>query len=172
MLYSSLVNNQSVAPGPTPPDQTNAQFTTLLPVAMDNAALTQGFGTCLVQPNAIHYGGDELIVTFVAGNPRNDLKTESSYFFVDRRQPNGTWVTIATDANWETRFIWRRTSFLLGFSEIDLYWEIPQNVESGVYRIRHEGSQRGILFRPRSYRGNTRNFEIRTSRREGNENSK
>lgn len=61
------------------------------------------------------------------------------------------------------RFIWRRTSFLLGLSQIDFPWEIPENVENGVYRIRHEGSQGGILFGPQSYRGNTRNFEIITS---------
>lgn len=86
--------------------------------------------------------------------------TESSYFFVEQLQSNGTWATVATDANWETKFIWRRTSTLLGQSEIDFYWTIPNNVENGTYRIRHVGASRGAITGIRRYDGNTRIFTI------------
>jgi len=163
MLYSAMINNQTMPPGPNPPDQTNQQITALTPVAYDTSGLTTSFGSMVVQPRATYNGGDSLLVTFVAGNPRNDLRTDSSYFFVERRQPNNSWVTVATDANWETKFVWRRTGFILGRSEIDFYWDIPRNIASGVYRIRHVGAQRGLLIGVRSYQGNTRNFEIISS---------
>lgn len=160
MLYSAMSNNQTVAPGPTPPDQTNQQISTLTPVVYDTAALGATYGSMVLQPRATYRRGDDLKVTFVAGNPRNNLMTESSYFFVERRLPNNTWVIVATDANWETRFIWRRVGFILGRSEIDFFWDIPKNAETGVYRIRHQGAQRGILTGVRQYQGSTRNFEI------------
>lgn len=95
------------------------------------------FGRVVVEPRAT-YGRRELVfTTFISGNPRNDLRTENSYFYVQQLQTNGQWRTVATDANWETQFIWRRTSTLLGQSEIDFYWTIPDNVENGTYRIRH-----------------------------------
>lgn len=104
-LYTSMENGQSVPAGPSPPNQTRDQLSFLLPVVVDNAAIGRPFGRALVEPRQTYRRGEELFVTFVAGNPRNDLRTESSYFFVER-QLNAQWITVATDANWETRFIW------------------------------------------------------------------
>ncbi|KAJ6646313.1 Neutral ceramidase [Pseudolycoriella hygida] len=154
-LFSALQAKQSLPPGPTPRDESRDQLTFLTPVVMD----TGRFGRVLVEPRTIYSRRQVVFVTFVAANPRNDLRTESSYFFVDQLQPNGQFRTIATDANWETKFIWRRTSTLLGQSEIDFYWTIPDNAESGTYRIRHFGASRGILgIRP--YDGSSRTFVI------------
>lgn len=36
----------------------------------------------------------------VAGHPRNNLRTESTYLTVERF--DGNWTVVATDANWET----------------------------------------------------------------------
>lgn len=86
--------------------------------------------------------------------------TNSSYFSVEYLQPNGEPKVIATDGNWETRFVWRRTNQLLGRSEIDFYWIIPENVENGQYRVRHDGASRGLLTGVRSYQGTTQVFNI------------
>lgn len=158
-LFTSMINGDTVPAGPSPPNQSRDQLSFLLPVVVDNAALTRPFGRTLVEPRATYRRGEEVFVTFVAGNPRNDLRIESSYFFVEQ-QINAQWRTIATDANWETRSIWRRTSTLLGQSEFDFYWNIPANVQNGTYRIRHVGGQRGLLTGVRSYSGNTRTFTI------------
>lgn len=163
-LYRSLFSNQSIASGPSPPDQTAEQISLLLPVTSDSSGPSP-FGSCLVQPNGIYHRGEELFATFVSGNPRNDLMTESSFFFVEKLQQNADWVIVATDANWETRFIWRRTNVLLGRSEIDFYWEIPENVENGVYRIRHDGASRGLLTGVRPYQGFSQTFQITARRR-------
>ena len=44
-------------------------------------------------------------VTFVSGNPRNDLKTEGSYLEVERQTESGDWEVVATDAYWETKYV-------------------------------------------------------------------
>lgn len=155
-LFSAIAHRQSVPSGPAPRDESRSQLTFLTPVVMDNGR----FGRVLVEPRVTYSRRQQLFTTFVAGNPRNDLRTESSYFFVDQLQPNGTWRTVATDANWETKFIWRRTNSLLGNSEIDFYWNIPDSAEDGTYRVRHIGGQRGPITGVRQYDGTTRIFTI------------
>lgn len=155
-LYSALANNQSVPAGPVPRDESRDQLSFLLPVVIDSGR----FGRVVVEPRATYSRRQQVFATFISGNPRNNLQTESSYFFVQQLQTNGQWTVIATDANWETKFIWRRTSTLLGQSEIDFYWTIPDNVQNGTYRIRHVGASRGVLTGIRQYDGFTRIFTI------------
>ncbi|CRK93660.1 CLUMA_CG007189, isoform A [Clunio marinus] len=158
-LYQAILNNQVLTPGPLPLDQTADQLTFLLPVINDDSG-SANFGAVVVQPRASYTRGQEVFARFVSGNPRNALMTESSYFFVERLELNGSWLPIASDANWETRFIWRRTSTIRGTSEIDFFWDIPNNVANGQYRIRHEGASRGPVTGVRSYTGITMMFAI------------
>ncbi|KAG4065246.1 hypothetical protein HA402_012688 [Bradysia odoriphaga] len=155
-IFTALMNRQTVPAGPTPRDETRSQLTFLTPVVMD----TGRFGRVVVEPRVTYNRRQVVFTTFVAGNPRNDLMTESSFFFVQQLQTNGTWRDVATDANWETKFIWRRVSTLLGTSEIDFYWTIPANQEIGTYRIRHVGASRGAITGVRRYDGVTRIFTI------------
>lgn len=158
-LTQALLGGSTVPAGPTPPDQSADQMTFLLPVLNDDAG-TSFFGAVLAQPLARYNRGQTATATFVSGNPRNDLRLGSSYFFVERLATNGVWLVEATDANWETRFIWRRTSTLTGRSEIDFRWVIPANAPGGEYRIRHEGTARGPVTGLRPYSGITQVFSI------------
>lgn len=155
-IFQAYYNGEAVPSGPTPADETRSQLTFLTPVVMD----TGRFGRVVREPLATYRRHQVVFTTFVAGNPRNDLMTESSYFFVQQLQTNGTWRDVVTDANWETKFIWRRVSTLLGTSEIDFYWTIPDNVENGTYRVRHVGASRGALTGVRRYDGVSRIFTI------------
>jgi neutral ceramidase len=98
-LMTALVNGQSVAAGPTPPDDRSSQMTFLTPVVNDDSGSNQ-FGDCIFQPQSTYRRGERVFATFVSGNPRNNLQTEGSFFFVEQRQTNGDWSTVATDANW------------------------------------------------------------------------
>lgn len=98
-LMTALVAGQTVAAGPTPPDERSSQMTFLTPVINDDSG-SFAFGHCLVQPNPTHRRGEQVFVSFVSGSPRNNLQTGSSFFFVEQQQPSGLWNTIATDANW------------------------------------------------------------------------
>lgn len=156
-LYTALVNNQAVAAGPTPPDQRSQQLTFLLPVINDDASGT-AFGNVITQPRATYRRGEQVVATFVAGNPRNNLMTGSTFFSLEQLQ-NGIWRVVATDADWETRFIWRRTSGI-GRSQIDFFWDIPANAAFGQYRVRHDGFARGPITGNRSYQGITQGFTV------------
>jgi hypothetical protein len=43
------------------------------------------------------------------------------------------------------RFIWERTSIILGSSQVIIKWNVPETVLPGEYRIRHNGYYRYIL---------------------------
>lgn len=58
------------------------------------------------------------------------------------------------------RFRWERVSTILGFSDVDVIWNIPENTEPGSYRIRHFGNYRYILGGVYPYDGTTRIFEV------------
>lgn len=158
-LTNALLSGTTVPAGPNPPDQTDDQMTFLTPVINDDSGAFV-FGAVTIQPLARYNRGQTVTAIFVSGNPRNDLRTESSYFFVERLQTNGAWTTEVTDANWETKFVWRRTSTLTGRSEIQFWWIIPANAPGGEYRIRHEGTARGPITGLRPYVGISQIFSV------------
>jgi neutral ceramidase len=158
-LFTALNSNQVLPPGPNIPDERSSQMTFLTPVINDSAD-GSSFGAVLAEPRKNYRRGETVFASFISGNPRNNLMTQSSFFSVEQLQGSGAWRVIATDANWETRFVWRRTSSLLGRSEIDFIWEIPANVANGEYRVRHNGSARGPVTGIRAYVGITHQFTI------------
>lgn len=138
----------------------NIKIYLVLQVYYDGHAYGSGFGYVTKQPKKSYSIGDTLSTTFVAGNPRNNLMTDSSYFYVERVDENGNWSIVATDANWETKFIWTRVSMILGRSEIEFIWEIPANTPKGQYRIRHKGVYRYIFGGVYPYQGSTNYFVV------------
>lgn len=210
-LMTALVNGQTIPAGPSPPDERSSQMTFLTPVLNDDSG-PNPFGHVLVQPNLTYRRGEQVFISFVSGNPRNNLQTGSSFFFLEQQNQSGLWNTVATDANWyfessfciivislsccvvkeikfsvvfpfpssflslsllstfnsrfyrfscrETRFIWRRTSTVLGRSEIDFLWDIPATAPTSFYRVRHIGTSRGPVTGLRDYVGISNTFSI------------
>lgn len=158
-LTQALIQGTTLPAGPTPLNQSGDQMTFLTPVVNDDSG-PSAFGAVLVQPAVRYTRGQTVFVTFNAANPRNNLKLGESYFYVELLGTNGLWTTVATDANWETRFVWRRTSTLLGRSEIDFFWTIPATAAAGEYRIRYEGDARGPITGIRPFFGTTQMFSI------------
>lgn len=133
-LALALRNGASADPGPTPSDLRDNQHPT--PVnASEWKPPWNLFGDVRRDANAAYRPGQRVIVSFWAGHPRNDLRTQDTYLAV-QRQEGSSWKTVATDNDWETRFLWRRT--LLG-SIATVEWKIPPGA-SGVFRIRHDGA--------------------------------
>lgn len=58
------------------------------------------------------------------------------------------------------RFIWKRTSFILGHSTTEIVWEIPHDADEGNYRIRHFGAARHILGGFTQYGGMSEMFAV------------
>lgn len=75
---------------------------------------------------------------FVGGHPRNDLKLESSYSYIDQQQIDGGWLQLYTDNDWFTRYEYEQDSEGgSNFFRVD--WILQEDTEVGIYRIRHEG---------------------------------
>ncbi|CAH0714658.1 unnamed protein product, partial [Brenthis ino] len=76
----------------------------------------------------------------VGANPRNDLRQESTYGEVQRYEL-GRWVQVATDADWDTKFYWRRESLLPGTSRATLQWRARGGVLA-PHRVLYRGAAR------------------------------
>ncbi|XP_019871474.2 neutral ceramidase isoform X2 [Aethina tumida] len=159
-LVSSLLQNKTVEPGPTPPDFSNRVWTLIKPVVFDSAGWFGTFGDCIKQPPATANIGDVVSVKFTAGHPRNDVMQEKTFLTVEKYEGD-SWKVVATDASWETRFYWTRTNVLFGFSEVEVQWTIKENVEPGTYRIRHFGNYKYIFGGVYPYEGQTKKFTVK-----------
>jgi neutral ceramidase len=51
------------------------------------------------------------------------------------------------------RFHWQRTNSLFGESVSAVEWEIPQDAQLGLYRIRHFGHHKDLMQQIKSYIG-------------------
>lgn len=130
--------------------------TMLADTSADDGSPSQPFGTVTQQPELSYAVGNERVTVsarFVGGHPRHDLKSESSYFFVERQQPDGSWRTVRQDNDWFTRYEYETPDS--GSHEFRVDWILPLGVEAGLYRIRHEG-----VSADGSYSGVTEEFEI------------
>ena len=75
------------------------------------------------------------ISRFVAGHPRNNLMQDLSYLHVEKYDTTtNSWNIILRDNDWETEFEWIRTNTILGESEVEVRWFVPEDQESGTYR--------------------------------------
>lgn len=161
-LALAAIQKKTINPGQAPPNMYIKSLISLqTPVLYDTSKWGYDFGYCLSQPPKIVKPGDTVTVSFVAGHPRNNLMTGSTFLTVERLIGKDVWIKVATDADWETRFHWERKNSILGTSQADIIWEIPLDVKPGKYRIRHQGHYRYILGGIFPYRGLTNVFEVK-----------
>lgn len=57
-------------------------------------------------------------------------------------------------------FRWERTSTILGHSQIEIFWDIPYDVEPGTYRIHHYGASRALFGGVTPYEGTSNSFTV------------
>ncbi|OWR55619.1 ceramidase, partial [Danaus plexippus plexippus] len=98
---ASVVGN-IIPQGPEPTDLLNQTISLIPSVPADNAPFGKNFGDVFQQPPEVVKAGEIVTVVFVGANPRNDLRQESSYVEVEKLEQGG-WMTVATDADWDTR---------------------------------------------------------------------
>lgn len=160
-LAQAAILKRRVLPGPQPPELLRTSLISLVPpVLYDTPKWGRNFGDVVQQPPKVASPGDTVKATFVAGHPRNNLMTDSTFLTVERLVDDEVWMPIATDADWETKFQWTRTSVILGSSQVTITWEIPQDIKPGEYRIRHNGYYRYILGGVYPYYGVTNHFRV------------
>ena len=59
--------------------------------------------------------------------------------------------------------VWKRTNVILGESEVTVSWEIPDNVQGGVYRLGHRGYWHTIIRGNIYYEGWSEPFTVETT---------
>lgn len=137
-LADALANDKPVLSTVEAPDLRN-RIWSVDPVKFisDTASNDKPFGFVLVQPRPQHKPGDIVTATFVSASPNNDTRNTGTFLEIQRRDGD-SWLTIATDDHWNTRFHWRRR--VLGHSRATIEWLIPKDAEIGEYRILHHGT--------------------------------
>ena len=134
--------------GPQPPINVNNSLTFITPVIQDSAGLFKSFGDVLSAPSSTqpYAPGTTPTTVFIGANPRNNLRLEGTFAAIEQVDPKtGTWHAVRTDADWHLVYHWKRTSTILGTSEVSIGWEIEDWVDEGMYRMRYYGDWRSIL---------------------------
>ncbi|KAL6265618.1 hypothetical protein P5V15_002412 [Pogonomyrmex californicus] len=158
-LVQAAIQNKHVPPGPSPPELLQGNLITLVSsLFFDTASWDYNFGDVILQPSNVASPGDTVTAIFIAGHPRNNLMTDSTFLTIEKLEANEVWIPVATDADWETKFQWERTALKL--SQVTITWEIPQDVKPGKYRIRHNGYYRYIFTDAYPYDGVTNHFQV------------
>lgn len=152
-LAQSMVNREPAPEGPDYVDGT--PLLRRLPyIPSDLPDFSAGFGDVVSDAPASANPGDTVTASFQSGHPRNNLNTEASYVYVDKQNANGEWEVVYTDSDPELRYQWHPLipSPLpnevpeAGPSTADAIWQIPLNITSGTYRLRHVGAAQTLIL--------------------------
>lgn len=160
---------QTLAAGPQPPIHVNTSLSFIQGVVFDGPGVFKHFGQVVhdaESPGKRKYRArDTVSATFVAANPRNNLRLEQTYALVERmgqsslpldddeteledelkdRRDQTVWHQHRTDADWFLNFHWRRTNKVTGTSEADISWEIEEGTEPGLYRLTYFGDSKAF----------------------------
>lgn len=126
-------------------------------VLLDLPAWGRRFGQEVTAPRARYEAGQTVRVRFQSAHPKNDLRRNGTFLEV-QRWDGRTWVTVADDGDWATRYRWQRT--FGAESAADIEWAIPAGAPNGSYRIVHHGNARDLLGRITAFTGASRPFEV------------
>ncbi|MBL9168933.1 MAG: neutral/alkaline non-lysosomal ceramidase N-terminal domain-containing protein [Verrucomicrobiales bacterium] len=88
--------------------------------------------------------GDRMSVSFWGGHPKNVFGTINNRmvdalpsFFEVQQLTGAGWVTLRTDADWDTTFQWERVGVAASKSTVS--WDIGVDTPTGTYRVFHQG---------------------------------
>ena len=147
--------------GPSPPININNSLSFITGVAFDRAPFFKSFGDVLDDVGPSHARGSSVSATFVGANPRNDLRLESTYAVVEKLVGSGIWTTVRDDADWSLIFRWKRVNSVLATSEVTITWEVEEDSEDGLYRLRYFGAAKApISGTIEAFQGVSRIFSI------------
>jgi neutral ceramidase len=149
---------------PVPPTYVDKQVSLAPGVIFDAVPIGAHFGDVTRQPQATGAyvaGRDRVEAEFRTANPRNNLRTEGTFLAAQRLADDGvSWVDVATDGHWETRFLWHRPSALSSESFATITWDVPAAASAGTYRIQHYNAHKNVLGKITEFVGTTQTFKV------------
>ncbi|KAI5258140.1 Neutral/alkaline nonlysosomal ceramidase [Aureobasidium subglaciale] len=113
-------------PGPSPPIHTNSSLSFISPVVFDRPPLFKSFGDCIKTPSPRYVISSSPIIqaSFIAANPRNNLRLGATFASIEKYSSQGTWQKVRDDQDWSLVFEWERTSTTVGTSQVVISWEL------------------------------------------------
>jgi neutral ceramidase len=150
-------------PGPSPPINVNHSLSFITPVVVDRPSLLKRFGDTLSSPDPSkpHYAGETVSAKFVGANPRNNFRLEGTFAAVEHfNQTLKAWVQVRDDSDWFLVYRWKRTSTVLGTSEVTLSWEIEHGTFAGMYRFRYLGDAKALTGKITAFEGTSGVFNV------------
>jgi neutral ceramidase len=143
--YLGASSTSQPLPGPFPPNNVNSSLSFNTGVMFDGTPIFKQFGEVKADVKPSYSIGSIVSATFVGANPRNSLRLEQTYAAIEKLDTEfGRWVRIRDDSDWSLIFNWRRTSEILGTSEVNIVWETEDWVEPGQYRIKYYGEWKSV----------------------------
>jgi len=158
-LAEAMLAGDSLEPGTPPPDLSDQEISFVPGVILDSHPSGHPFGDCVIQPALEYNPGDTVSATFVSGHLRNNLMLEETFLTVER-QEGLNWKVVARDGEWETKLLWTRTNVISGESQVEVIWDVPLDIEPGVYRLGHRGFHKTILRGVLPYEGWSVAFQV------------
>lgn len=145
--------------GELAPDNRDVALSFITGVVVDGAPSGKPFGTVITAPEATYSLGSVVNVTFQGANPRNNLRHEETFAAIEQLV-DSEWTQVRNDADWFLVYTWRRTNFVLGYSEVDVTWETGGNAEAGTYRVKYYGDWKSLLGTISDFEGTSEAFEL------------
>lgn len=154
-LMMNMITGEPIVQGPPPPDFRDRLIQLIPEPVFDFTLPNTTFGDVVegfdAQPS--YHRGEIVRIKFIAGNPRNNLKTQGTYMSVNLQTGTGVgnrpiYSTVAVDGDWETKFSWlggfdnKLGLAILPFSTATCEWDIPKDAALGTYQICHEGAHK------------------------------
>jgi neutral ceramidase len=128
-------------------------------VAYDERPPHGSFGGIVTDvPPGSFKAGRRVSAQMWGAHPRNNLRHNSSFASVWRRDNKGSWHLVADDNDWETRFEWRRKG-VFG-SVVTVTWDIPTDCAPGNYSLGYAGDAKTMHGHTQPIGGYSRIFEV------------
>ncbi|TNC25369.1 neutral/alkaline ceramidase [Amycolatopsis alkalitolerans] len=161
-LAAAMRTGAPVAHGPVPRDLSDDQLNFQPGVVLDTAPLLKKFGDVLTEAKSGYRRGEQVLVEFVTGHPKNDLHRGGTFLEI-QRLVNGAWTRHADDGDWSTKYHWTRT--LLSGAETassiaTITWDIPPDTPVGRYRVVHHGDWKSLGGAITAFSGTSRAFAV------------
>ncbi|MGI5500553.1 neutral/alkaline ceramidase [Lentzea sp. CA-135723] len=157
-LAASMKAGSALPAGPTPGKPPFTEINLQTGVVLDDKPLDKKYGDVLIAPKATYGRGETVTAVFVTGHPKNNLHRNGTFLEV-QRQVNGSWVRVADDGDWSTRYQWARVG--ISFSNATITWQIPADTPAGTYRIVHHGDEKsGWTGKISPFTGATTGFTV------------
>ncbi|KAH7317703.1 neutral/alkaline nonlysosomal ceramidase-like protein [Rhexocercosporidium sp. MPI-PUGE-AT-0058] len=157
--YLVASNTSQPASGPLPPNNSANSISLITDVVWDSPHPGTSYGSVMTQPKASYTVGSVVNATFVAANPRNNLRLEGTFAEV-QMLVNGAWTKVRDDSDWFLVYTWYRDDGLIGSSHVVLSWETESYAAKGTYRFKYYGDSKMLGGKITAFSGTSGNFTL------------